>query len=419
MTTEGAATALRPGAPPLLGPVRPPRSFDSALVLSGSIGKGHDSVAESCRSALRTAGLRAGVLDCMSLLGGAGSRLGTGIFRRMISVPAVYDAFHFSHLRSGSLLPRVLERAAVRQLLPVVRDAVAAQGASPLLVSVFPTGVSTVGALKRERPDLVSVAVCTDACAHRLWIAEGTDLYVVCSPLAALTVRRYTPTARVVVVPPPVRPQFYDAPSKPAARSLLGIAPDARCVLLMAGGWGLGPLDDTAETLARAGYWVLGVAGGNERLYARLRAVASRHWRVLPFAMTNRIPELMAASDAVVTSSGQTCHEARVVGRWLVILDVVPGHGRENTLHELERGGALACSPDPASVEAAVGFIFAEQPEQPPWPVANAAEWDKHFFGALTGVGFDVMGRAPSSRGAGDPRLGPVGARVAEPAGAR
>ncbi len=365
-------------------------STDGAVVLSGSIGKGHDSVAEACRAALLTVGLPCEVLDCMSMLGGAGSRLGTGVFRRMISVPAVYDGFHFSHLRNGTSLARALERTAVRRLLPGVREAVARAGKQPLVISVFPTGVSTVGALKRERPDLVTTAICTDACAHRMWVADGTDLYIVCSPTAALTVQRYAPGANVAVVPPPVRPQFFSAPPKQEARAALGIPPDARCVLLMAGGWGLGPLDRTAETLARAGYWVLGVAGSNPGLYGRLRDTAVRQRRVLPFAMTGRVPELMAAADAVVTSSGQTCHEARVVGRWLVILDIVPGHGRENTLHELERGGALACSPDPDSVEAAVRFIFDEKPEQPPWPVESAADWQKHFFGALQGVGFEA-----------------------------
>jgi processive 1,2-diacylglycerol beta-glucosyltransferase len=388
MTMDGAPLPVTRGA--WRGAPSPAPSFRSAVILSGSIGKGHDSVAEACEAALRTRGVRAEILDCMSMLGGAGSQLGTALFRRMISVPAIYDGFHFSHLRNGSRLPQILERAAVRQLLPAVREAI--DGADdPLVLSVFPTGVSTAGALKRERPDLTAVAMCTDACAHRMWVAEGTDLYVVCSPLAALTIQRYTPEAEVALVPPPVRPQFYDAPPRRAARDLLGVAQDARCVLLMAGGWGLGPLDETAETLARAGYWVLAVAGSNERLYKRLRSVATRNWRVLPFAMTNRVPDLMAAADAVVTSAGQTCNEARVVGRWLVILDVVPGHGRENTLHELEQGGALDCSPDPGSVEAAVRFVFAEQPELPPWPIASATEWQKHFFGALSGVGFGAL----------------------------
>ncbi|MDA8309322.1 MAG: glycosyl hydrolase [Actinomycetota bacterium] len=363
--------------------------FDSAVVLSGSIGKGHDSVAEACEAALQAVGVSSEVLDCMSMLGGARSRLGTSVFRRMISLPALYDGFHFSYLRNGNRVPQALAQQAVRQLLPSVASAVAAAGSNPLVVSVFPTGVCTVAALKRERPTLAAVAVCTDATAHRMWVAEGTDLYVVCSPVGALTVKRYAPGAAVAVIPPPVRPQFYDVPAKSAARAGLGVAPDERCVLLMGGGWGLGPLDKTAEALAGAGYWVLAVAGANGRLYARLRAVASRHRRVLPFAMTNRVHELMAAADAVVTSPGQTCHEARAVGRWLVVLDVVPGHGRENALHELEQGGALACSPEPASVEAAVEFIFAEQPEHPPWPVRSAVEWEKQFLGAMGSVGFE------------------------------
>ncbi len=383
------------------------RGFHSAVVLSGSIGKGHDSVAEACRTALETAGVRAEELDCMAMLGGVGARLGTTLFRQLLSVPAVYDGFHFGHLRNGTRLPQTLERAAVRRILPAVKDAVDRAGADPLVVSVFPTGVSAAAALKRVRTGLSCVAVCTDACAHRMWVAEGTDLYVVCSPLAALTVKRYAPDAGVAVVPPPVRAPFYDALAKRAARDLIGVAQDARCVLLMAGGWGLGPLDETAEALARAGFWVLAVAGANPRLYGRLRTVASRHWRVQAFGTTNRVPELMAAADAVVTSAGQTCNEARVVGRWLVILDVVPGHGRENTLHELEQGGALACSPDPASVEAAVRFVFAERPEQPPRPVASAAEWQEHFFAALSTVGLGVarLGVTPLRRSSLRPTL--------------
>ena len=71
---------------------------------------------------------------------------------------------------------------------------------------------------------------------------------------------------------------------------------------------------------------------------------------VIPFGYTDQVPALMAASDVVVTSSGDTCREARVIGRRMVLLDVVPGHGRENLMHEFELGDAAVCLPTPASV---------------------------------------------------------------------
>jgi UDP-N-acetylglucosamine:LPS N-acetylglucosamine transferase len=160
----------------------------------------------------------------------------------------------------------------------------------------------------------------------------------------------------------------------------------ARCVLLMGGGWGLGPLPEVARALAGSGCDVLAVAGVNRRLHTRLCRLADRVGGIVPFARTDRVPELMAAADAVVTTPGQTCHEARVVGRPLVVLDVVPGHGRENTQHELESGAALACSPDAASVLSALRVTF-EQPEPPPWPVRSARDWQASFLGALEAAG--------------------------------
>ncbi len=365
---------------------------EPTLVLSGSIGRGHDSVAEACAGALAGAGRPADVLDCMALLGGRGSAVGVAVFHRLISVPSVYDAFHFSHLRTGGRLPRAMERASDRRLVPALRRELASRpGPDPLGVSVFPTGVSALARLKEERAArgraLGAVAFCTDACAHRMWIHPGVDLYLTCSPLAAATVRRYDPHSALEVLPPPVRPAFFAVPDRGAARHALGLDPDRPAVLLMGGGWGLGPLAEAAAALARADRTVLAVAGLNRTLERRLSDLGRRDARIVPFGLTERVPELMAAADVVVTSPGQTCHEARVAGRWLVILDVVPGHGRENALHELERGGALACSPDPAAVAGAVAVMLAERPEIPPWPVSSATEWDKSFLGALGSVG--------------------------------
>ena len=189
------------------------------------------------------------------------------------------------------------------------------------------------------------------------------------------------------MVSAPARPEFYDAPPKAVARDALGVPQDAACVLLMSGAWGIGPLDEAAAGLARAGYWVLAVAGSNARLARRLQAVAATQPRVVAFGFTDRVPELMAAADVVVTSSGDTCTEARVVGRGLVLLDVVPGHGRENLMHELERGNAVVASTEPAELVAAVE-AFLESGAHDAQPVTSTAGWERELREALAGIGF-------------------------------
>ena len=191
---------------------------------------------------------------------------------------------------------------------------------------------------------------------------RGTDLFLVTSELAAASVRRYHPDARVSVVEAPVRPDFYNAPIQADARASLGVPAGARCVLIMSGAYGIGPLDDVARALACRR--VLGAGGEREQRAAGRPAGrrAGQHPTVITFGFTDRIPELMSASDLVVTSSGDTCREARVIGRPLVLLDVVPGHGRENLMHELELGDAAVCLPTRESVVGNVRRLLDGRP---------------------------------------------------------
>ena len=174
----------------------------------------------------------------------------------------MYDGFHFSQLRGNGSLGRLMDRAAVKAMLPQLVEEVD-RYAPDLVVSTFATGASAAVHLKDERPDLATVVFMTDSFAHGMWVHEGTDLFLVTSELAAASVRRYYPEARVSVVEAPVRPDFYAAPTR-AAPDLLGVPDDAPCVLLMSGAWGLGPLDDVARALASEGWWVLAVSGTNE-----------------------------------------------------------------------------------------------------------------------------------------------------------
>ena len=134
---------------------------------------------------------------------------------------------------------------------------------------------------------------------------------------------------------------------------------------------------------------MLAVSGTNQRLAARLAVVARQQPMVITFGFTERIPELMAASDVVVTTSGDTCREARVIGRRMVLLDVVPGHGRENLMHELELGDSAVCLPT-ASVGAWKRPPAHGRPGHPPTRAGRG--WGEDFIQELVATGV-ALGR--------------------------
>lgn len=359
------------------------------LLLSGSLGKGHDVVAEAYADALAGYGVQSQIVDSMALLGGGPAKVGDTVFRKLLGLPGAYDAFHFSQLRNGGRLGRLAEQAALAKMHGPMAATVASF-APDLIVSVFATGAGAVARLKSDGLTVPSVVVITDSFAHRMWVHDETDLFLVMSDLTAESVRRYRPEAPLVVVPAPVRPGFLTAPDRAAARRQLGVPDEVTCVLLMSGAWGLGPLDDVARALAEAGIWCLAVAGTNAALRHALERLARTYPQVVVFGYTDRVPELMAAANVVVTSSGDTCREARTVGRGIVLLDVVPGHGRENLLHELELGGSTACLATPTSITGAVRAFLDRPDRSVPQPDTGARQAATAFVDALRLIGMEI-----------------------------
>ena len=364
-----------------------------ALLLSGSLGMGHDVLAQACAVSLAERGWRTETLDAMRLLGQRGGPVGEAVFRSMLALPGVYDAVHFGALRTGAWPALLADAAARRQLVPRLRAHLDTTPAD-LVISVFATGASAASALAGRYPAMTHVVFCTDVTPHRLWVHPNVDAYLVTSPAAEAAVQRFQPTARIAVVPMPVRPAFYTPPSQGQARTRLGVPGTAQCVLLMSGAWGLGPVCTAAAGLAAAGLEVLAVAGRNERLERRLRAAARHQPRLHVFGFTDRIPELMAAADLVITSSGDTCSEARVLGRPLLLLDVVPGHGRDNLQHELERGAWVTSAQPAAVVRNALAAADRIKPAaEGLGPAAAAAQhraaWESSLRTALAALGLD------------------------------
>jgi UDP-N-acetylglucosamine:LPS N-acetylglucosamine transferase len=277
----------------------------------------------------------------------------------------------------------------MRFLWPNLLDATADFPAD-LLIAVFATGAKAAGRWKHEHPDATTVVFNTDLVSYSWWVPEGIDLFLVTSIAAEAWVRRSAPRAEVAVVTAPVRPQFYEPLDRTTARAALGVPNGDPCVLLMAGGWGLGSLPVLARHLADAGIWALAVAGNNTRLASQLTRLATADKRIVPFGYTDRVAELMAAADVLVCAPGDTCREARAVGRGMVLLDVVPGHGRENLQHELELGHAAVAPTDPADISRTVAAFLDDPDHEPSHRVGSPEQWDREFTDALARVGVSL-----------------------------
>jgi processive 1,2-diacylglycerol beta-glucosyltransferase len=360
-----------------------------ALLLTGSLGLGHDMPARSITSLLDRHGWQTRCLNSMSLLGRRYGAAGQRVFGSLIAIPGLYDGLHFAHLRSGSRVASLLDRWSSARVVPALRAELDREPAD-VVVSVFATGAAAAARLKREAPARHTVVLCPDVSAHRLWVTEGTDLFLVTSAAAAASIRRFLPRARIAVIPLPVRAEFYAAPSKRQARAALEIPPDAPCALVIDSGWGFGRVAESVAQLAAAGVHVLAVAGRQHALEAQYRALARGAHRVHPFGFSDRVPELMAAADVVIALPGaSTCAEARVVGKPLLLLDVMPGHGRDNLLHELELGGAGVCGASPAAVTAATVALL-EDGLPPTSPNHSARRWEPAFETACRQIGLDL-----------------------------
>lgn len=195
-----------------------------------------------------------------------------------------------------------------------------------------------------RQPTPFIVCVVTDFEAHALWMEPCVDLYCVAAEQTkARLVARGVPAAQVALTGIPVAPKFADRLSRAAIRRRLGLREDLLVLLVLAGAFGVGPVQPMlaqVNDLSRP-VQVVVVCGRNERLR---RQVALAQWRqptrVLGF-VTN-MHELMAAADLVLTKpGGLTTAEALAVGRPLLIVNPIPGQEAANSDFLLEHGAAL------------------------------------------------------------------------------
>jgi processive 1,2-diacylglycerol beta-glucosyltransferase len=205
--------------------------------------------------------------------------------------------------------------------------------------------VELLGGLRKKwpGPPPLTVSVVTDFEAHALWMEPNVDLYCVAAEeTRARLIARGAAPDRVLATGIPISAKFSAPIDQPAVRKQYGLRDDLPILLVLSGGFGMGPVAKILAALdqIQRPFQTLVVAGRNEQLRRELAAQDRRHpTHVLGFA-TN-MHELMAVADLLVTKpGGLTTSEALAMGKPLFILNPIPGQEAANSDFLLQRGAA-------------------------------------------------------------------------------
>lgn len=335
------------------------------LVITASIGEGHDLPARFIAQDVRALGGEAIVADGLAAMGtlverlvASGSMFDTTWGARLFE--AQYWLFtHVAPLRALTAWGNVLLGG--RGLLRLIRAL-----KPDVIVSTYPGTTDALGRLRAAgRLELPVASAITDLAALRYWSHPGVDVHLVTHPESIEEVRAIAgPRTEIVPARGMNDPAFCTPRSREEARRALDLPLEPKVVVVSGGGWGVGDVEGAVATaLGVDGAHVVVMCGHNEDLRARIEARFAGEPRLRALGFTDQVPDLFAAADALVHSTaGLTVLEAIQRGCPAISYGWGRGHVRANN-RAFRRFGLADVATTPAELDAALRRALATRRE--------------------------------------------------------
>ncbi len=338
------------------------------LILSVSAGAGHVRAAQAVEAAALAASpaLEPTHLDLLALVPADFRRLyGQQYIKLVEKLPQLWGYLYAKSDRvsRGSLageLKRGIEKLNTRKLFAEIDrlrpDAI-------LCTHFLPAELLSRARARGRKVAPLWVQV-TDFDVHALWVHPHVDRYCVANDEVAFRLEdRGVPREKITVTGIPVMPQFATPLDRAVCAKELGISARKFTVLMMAGGAGVGGLDELAARLLRLpdDIQLIALAGKNEDLLKRLQKLAASHpGRLFPLGFTTTVERVMTASDLVVTKpGGLSVSECLAKQRPMLLVSPIPGQEERNADYLLEAGAAIKAV-DAATLQFKLAALLAE-----------------------------------------------------------
>lgn len=210
--------------------------------------------------------------------------------------------------------------------------------------------------------------VVTDYDVHAMWLCQTVNRYYLAIDEAAEYLTRIgIPREKLRVTGIPIDPLFAQPVDRKAARMRLGLDPQATTILVAAGGYGIGPVEQLVKDLLelKKPWQIVAITGKSEKMRLRLENVArkagnlpSGSSRLFAVGFTKEMDQYMAAADLLVgKAGGLTTSEALARSLPMALIEPIPGQEARNADHLLEAGAAVRCNNLPAAAWKIAGLL--------------------------------------------------------------
>ncbi len=342
-----------------------PRASPRVLILSASIGEGHDLPARELARGLSELA-PAGEIRVMDGLAAMGP-VAESVAMRAATFETTWGnrLFDLNYWLLADFAPTRALTGSLAYALGAARLARLVEQQRPdVVVSTYPGVTEVLGRLRQcNRLGVPAVSAITDLAALRYWSHPGVDLHLVTHPESVAEVRSIAPESEIVPVRGLNSPDFATPPSQAEARRALGLPPEPKVVVVSGGGWAVGDLEGAVEaTLGVDGAVAVVLCGRNEAVRTRMERRYAGRRRVRVMGFTDRMADLLAAADALVHSTaGLTVLEAYVSGCPTISYGWGRAHIRANN-RAFKRFGLAEVAPDRAGLDAALRRVLVRRP---------------------------------------------------------
>jgi processive 1,2-diacylglycerol beta-glucosyltransferase len=332
--------------------------FKKVLILSASAGAGHTRAAQALERAFMEMGAAEEVKHVDAL------EYTTKIFKTIASkayIDLVNKAPHmlgwfYDVMDKPWKNERLMQAIDMLNTQPLVRLINKYQ--PDLAVCTHFTPADMISWLKEKKTLTCHLAiVVTDFDIHANWLSRYCDRYFVALDETGVHLEKLgIPADRITVSGIPVDPVFARRKDKAAMRLKFGLRQDKTTILVSAGGFGVGPVENLITALLDLQHeaQIVAVCGKSEELKRKLENLAERvpaghRVTVRVVGYTTDMDEYMAAADMLVgKTGGLTTSEALARDLIMVVVNPIPGQEERNADHLLEEGAALRCNNLPA-----------------------------------------------------------------------